>query len=128
MTGMRVSLLGLFVIVVALFCVYETNAGVGAAGDRRQTTKKRASKSSIPVAKQSGLVTSKQQSPKKRRVIVYIENRNWRIAIHAGSRYTVTSKNGKVLLADVTSDELKARYPKLHEMVEFSYASVWAGL
>ena len=61
-------------------------------------------------------------------VILYIESRNHKVAVYSGSRFTVSSKDGKVLVANVTTDELRVQYPELHRIVESAYAKLWAGL
>lgn len=128
MSGFGISLLGTSVVVFASLCDGGSSTGVPAAADRTSPTRKTEDRSPVSIQKKHNVANSSQPSSVKRPVIVYIESRNCRIAVHSGSRYTVVSKNGEVLSADVTDDELKARYPKLHQIVEYSYASAWAGL
>lgn len=128
MSGLGMSLLGTSVVILASLCDCGSNAGVPVAAVRTRPAWNAEDKPPASTAKRHKTAKSSRPSSVKRPVIVYIESRNCRIAVHSGSRYTIVSKNGEVLSADVTDDELKARYPTLHQIVEYSYASAWAGL
>ena len=69
-----------------------------------------------------------EEEQSRRPVILYIESRNHKVAVHSGSRFTVSSKDGDVLVADATADELRVQYPELHSIVDSGYAKLWAGL
>lgn len=52
----------------------------------------------------------------------YIETRNGRIAMNADKTYTIYSKDGKVMVENMTLEELQAKNPELHEMMKDSIA------
>jgi hypothetical protein len=69
----------------------------------------------------------------KRRILVYIKSRDYLLAVHTwsgegdtGPRFTVTTTDGRELMSEVSSDELRMHYPELYESYRTSYAEAWA--
>jgi hypothetical protein len=72
----------------------------------------------------------------KLRVIVFLEMRNEVVTImpgHEGLVYTVTTKDGRILVQHVSAQELQAQLPNIYHFLKTSYAddersgAVWAG-
>jgi hypothetical protein len=61
-------------------------------------------------------------NPASQPVVGSIQMRNQRIVMKAGGTYTVYSKDGQVLLGNVTLEQLQAFDPSLREFLERSIA------
>src|SRR5688500_8224478 len=72
-------------------------------------------------------------------VIGYLRTRCHEIALLAGGRYTIATRDGRVVAANVTRPQLQARLPALHRLLVRSLAahepnssaalrSTWAGM
>ncbi len=61
-------------------------------------------------------------------VIGYLKTRHHTIALLAGGRYTIATRDGKTLARNVTRKQLQASDPSLHRLLERAVAAkVWAG-
>lgn len=69
-------------------------------------------------------------------VIVHLETRNEVVSImsgHEGLIYTVTTKDGRILVQHLSAQELQAQLPNIYHFLKTSYADndrndvVWAG-
>ena len=56
-----------------------------------------------------------------------LEFRDYEVDIFAGPLYTVEVR-GKNLASRITREELKTRFPEIHQDIENLYAEGWAGL
>ena len=66
-----------------------------------------------------------------RRVIVYLKSRRHIVTVYSssdGQKFGLSSRDGKVLAAELSVSELKDQYPELYRMYNSSYAEAWAGL
>ena len=53
----------------------------------------------------------------------FIETRDYRVEIKSGGRYTVRTKDGKVVAKDVTVEGLRATNPRLHQVLKRALVS-----
>ena len=65
--------------------------------------------------------------PPNGRVLLYIKGRNQTLTVFTVQRFSVTIA-GQVSASDISLDELRTRFPKLHEMYQSAYVRAWAGL
>ncbi|MHC4749124.1 MAG: hypothetical protein ACYTFW_04535 [Planctomycetota bacterium] len=77
------------------------------------------------------------ENPKsERQVIVHLEMRNEVVTVmsgHKGLVYTVATKDGRILVQHLSTQELQAQLPNIYHFLKTSYADdgrsgvVWAG-
>lgn len=63
-----------------------------------------------------------------RRVLVYLKSRRHTLTVYSGERFSVSSRDGATLAADLSAEELERSFPALSRFYRFSYAEAWAGL
>ena len=85
---------------------------------------------SVPKAvaepKASVVSTNKAAARDSYTVIGYLEKRDRVVTIKSGPKgpvYTVATKDGKVLLEDVTAEQLRAQAPEIHQLIKTGVAS-----
>ncbi len=63
------------------------------------------------------------QTDSARPNVGFLETRDHRIELKTGGRYTIRTKDGKVVAKDMTLSELRAAKPNLHRILERAMAS-----
>lgn len=80
----------------------------------------------VPISKAaSGTVSTNRETAKAYPVVGYLEKRNQTITIKAGPKgplYSVQNADGKVILENVTAEQLRAQAPELHEFIKSAVA------
>ena len=64
-------------------------------------------------------------------ILAYVKSRNHILAIYSsdnGPRFDVSTRDGKLLVANVSLDELATKHPELYQSYKSGYANAWAGL
>jgi hypothetical protein len=75
--------------------------------------------------KASVVSTNKAAARETYTVIGYLEKRDRVITIKSGPKgavYSVATKSGKVLLENVTAEQLRAQAPEIHQLIKTGYA------
>ena len=62
------------------------------------------------------------QSDSVRPNVGFLETRDHRIELKTGGRYTIRTKDGAIVAKDVTLDQLRAKNPNLHQILERAMA------
>ncbi len=77
------------------------------------------------------LLNQRTKEKVDRRVIVYLKSRRHIVTVYSsseGPKFGLSSRDGKLLAAELSVSELKDQYPELYRMYNSSYAEAWAGL
>jgi lysophospholipid acyltransferase (LPLAT)-like uncharacterized protein len=77
-------------------------------------------------SKASIVSTNKAAARETYTVIGYLEKRDRVVTIKSGPKgavYTVATKDGKVLLENVTAEQLRAQAPEIHQLIKTGVAS-----
>lgn len=105
-------------LVVRYYCASSQDVEADVQGNDASHS---ATKTSMPPAK-----ATNPQPVEKPPAITHLELRNHHVTIKQGADgpvYEVRSKDGKVLAKDLSDQELHARHPGLHRLIETAIAS-----
>ena len=97
----------------------------GLTGVAQEKTQRESAPKTSAEPKAAAVSTTKAAERETYTVIGYLEKRDRVITIKSGPKgavYTVATKAGKVLLENVTSEQLRAQAPEVHQLIKTGYA------
>ena len=97
----------------------------GLTGVAQEKTQRDSAPNASAEPKASVVSTNKAAVRDTYPVIGYLEKRDRVITIKSGPKgavYSVATKSGKVLLENVTAEQLRAQAPEIHQLIKTGYA------
>lgn len=97
----------------------------GLTGVAQEKTQRESAPKANVEPKASVVSTNKAAARETYTVIGYLEKRDRVVTIKSGPKgpvYTVATKSGKVLLENVTAEQLRAQAPEIHRLIKTGYA------
>jgi hypothetical protein len=97
----------------------------GLTGVAQEKTQRESAPKTSTEPKASVVSTNKTSARETYTVIGYLEKRDRVITIKSGPKgavYSVATKSGKVLLENVTAEQLRAQAPEIHQLIKTGYA------